>query len=147
MNIKIYIVASIIYMFIGVLFGAVISGGPLADYVETEEGHWIENIHSFVSFNGFFALMLMGFSYFLIPQMTRRKIYEHLIGTNVFGIRDKIKQFKKARKRKVTSEGTEATTELAIRIEVCDRIWPEHERIRRMEQQQLQAYKCKENHV
>ena len=32
--------------------------------------------------------------------MTRRKIYEHLIGTNVFGIRDKIKQFKKAKKRK-----------------------------------------------
>jgi len=32
--------------------------------------------------------------------MARRKIYEHLIGTNVFGIRDKIKQFKKARKRK-----------------------------------------------
>ena len=25
----------------------------------------------------------------------RRKIYEHLISTNVFGIRDKIKQFKK----------------------------------------------------
>ena len=32
--------------------------------------------------------------------MTRRKIYEHLIGTNAFGIRDKIKQFKKGRKRK-----------------------------------------------
>jgi len=32
--------------------------------------------------------------------MTRRKIYEHLIGTNVFGIRDKIKQFKKQRKKK-----------------------------------------------
>jgi len=32
--------------------------------------------------------------------MTRRKIYEHLIGTNVFGIRDKIKQLKKARKRR-----------------------------------------------
>ena len=30
----------------------------------------------------------------------RRKIYEHLIGTNVFGIRDKIKKLKKARKRK-----------------------------------------------
>ena len=27
--------------------------------------------------------------------MTRRKIYEHLIGTNVFGIRDKIKKFVK----------------------------------------------------
>ena len=33
-------------------------------------------------------------------QMTRRKIYEHLIGTNVFGIRDKIKAFKKPKKRK-----------------------------------------------
>jgi hypothetical protein len=32
--------------------------------------------------------------------MTRRKIYEHLIDTNVFGIQDKIKQFKKPRKRK-----------------------------------------------
>jgi len=32
--------------------------------------------------------------------MTRRKIYEHLIGTNVFGIRDKIKQFKKARRKR-----------------------------------------------
>jgi len=30
----------------------------------------------------------------------RRKLYEHLISTNVFGIRDKIKQFKKQRKRK-----------------------------------------------
>ena len=29
-----------------------------------------------------------------------RKLYEHLIYTNVFGIRDKIKQFKKQRKRK-----------------------------------------------
>ena len=27
--------------------------------------------------------------------MTRRKIYEHLIGTNVFGIKDKIKKFVK----------------------------------------------------
>ena len=32
--------------------------------------------------------------------MTRRKIYEHLIGSNVFGSRDKIKQLKKARKRR-----------------------------------------------
>ena len=32
--------------------------------------------------------------------MTRRKIYEHLIGTNVFGIRDKIKKFKKPRKKR-----------------------------------------------
>ena len=30
----------------------------------------------------------------------RRKLYEHLIYTNVFSIRDKIKQFKKQRKRK-----------------------------------------------
>tara|TARA_B100001113_G_C21057598_1_gene599676 strand:+ start:392 stop:499 length:108 start_codon:yes stop_codon:yes gene_type:complete len=30
----------------------------------------------------------------------RKKIYEHLISTNVFGIRDKIKQLKKTRKRK-----------------------------------------------
>jgi hypothetical protein len=30
----------------------------------------------------------------------RKKIYEHLISTNVFGIRDKIKQFKKARKKR-----------------------------------------------
>tara|TARA_B100000614_G_scaffold204042_1_gene185705 strand:+ start:725 stop:832 length:108 start_codon:yes stop_codon:yes gene_type:complete len=30
----------------------------------------------------------------------RKKLYEHLISTNVFGIRDKIKQFKKARKKK-----------------------------------------------
>ena len=30
----------------------------------------------------------------------RKKLYEHLISTNVFGIRDKIKQFKKERKRK-----------------------------------------------
>ena len=30
----------------------------------------------------------------------RKKLYEHLVSTNVFGIRDKIKQFKKARKRK-----------------------------------------------
>ncbi len=30
----------------------------------------------------------------------RKKIYEHLIGTNVFGIRDKIKKLKKGRKRK-----------------------------------------------
>ena len=32
--------------------------------------------------------------------MTRKKIYEHLIGTNAFGIRDKIKQLKKVRKRR-----------------------------------------------
>ena len=32
--------------------------------------------------------------------MTRKQIYEHLIGTNVFGIRDKIKKLKKVRKRK-----------------------------------------------
>jgi len=30
----------------------------------------------------------------------RRKLYEHLINTNIFGIRDKIKQFKKVKKRK-----------------------------------------------
>ncbi len=30
----------------------------------------------------------------------RKKIYEHLISTNVFGIRDKIKQFKKSRKNR-----------------------------------------------
>jgi hypothetical protein len=30
----------------------------------------------------------------------RKKLYEHLISTNVFGIRDKIKQFKKARNKK-----------------------------------------------
>jgi len=30
----------------------------------------------------------------------RRKLYEHLVSTNVFGIRDKIKQFKKARKKR-----------------------------------------------
>ena len=30
----------------------------------------------------------------------RRKLYEHLVSTNVFGIRDKIKQLKKARKKK-----------------------------------------------
>ena len=30
----------------------------------------------------------------------RRKLYEHLIYTNIFGIRDKIKQFKKQRKKK-----------------------------------------------
>ena len=27
--------------------------------------------------------------------MTRKQIYEHLIGTNVFGIRDRIKKFVK----------------------------------------------------
>ena len=32
--------------------------------------------------------------------MARRKIYEHLIGTNVFGIRDKIKKLKKRRATK-----------------------------------------------
>jgi len=30
----------------------------------------------------------------------RRKLYEHLINTNVFGIRDRIKQFKKARRKR-----------------------------------------------
>jgi len=30
----------------------------------------------------------------------RKKLYEHLISTNVFGIRDKIKQFKKAKNNK-----------------------------------------------
>jgi len=30
----------------------------------------------------------------------RKKLYEHLISTNVFGVRDKIKQFKKTRKKK-----------------------------------------------
>lgn len=30
----------------------------------------------------------------------RKKLYEHLISTNVFGIKDKIKQFKKVRKKK-----------------------------------------------
>jgi|MDTG01.3.fsa_nt_gb hypothetical protein len=32
--------------------------------------------------------------------MTRRKLYEHLMSTNIFSIKDKIKQFKKAKKRK-----------------------------------------------
>jgi hypothetical protein len=32
--------------------------------------------------------------------MTRKQIYEHLIGTNVFGIRDKIKKLKKSRKKR-----------------------------------------------
>lgn len=30
----------------------------------------------------------------------RKKLYEHLISTNVFGIRDKIKQLKKSRKKR-----------------------------------------------
>tara|TARA_Y100000114_G_scaffold132136_1_gene130726 strand:+ start:1013 stop:1120 length:108 start_codon:yes stop_codon:yes gene_type:complete len=30
----------------------------------------------------------------------RRKLYEHLFSTNVFGIRDKIKQLKKGRKKR-----------------------------------------------
>tara|TARA_R100001480_G_scaffold151770_1_gene153333 strand:+ start:494 stop:601 length:108 start_codon:yes stop_codon:yes gene_type:complete len=30
----------------------------------------------------------------------RKKLYEHLISTNVFGIRDKIKQFKKAKRKR-----------------------------------------------
>ncbi len=30
----------------------------------------------------------------------RRKLYEHLFSTNIFGIRDKIKQFKKGRKKR-----------------------------------------------
>jgi len=30
----------------------------------------------------------------------RRKLYEHLISTNVFGIKDKIKQLKKGRKKR-----------------------------------------------
>jgi hypothetical protein len=30
----------------------------------------------------------------------RKKLYEHLISTNVFGIRDKIKQLKKTRKKR-----------------------------------------------
>ena len=32
--------------------------------------------------------------------MTRKQIYEHLIGTNVFSIRDKIKKLKKGRKKR-----------------------------------------------
>ena len=32
--------------------------------------------------------------------MTRKQIYEHLVGTNVFGIRDKIKKLKKGRKKR-----------------------------------------------
>jgi len=30
----------------------------------------------------------------------RKKLYEHLISTNVFGIRDKIKQFKKGKRKR-----------------------------------------------
>jgi len=30
----------------------------------------------------------------------RKRIYEHLISTNVFGIRDKIKQLKKGKKKR-----------------------------------------------
>ena len=30
----------------------------------------------------------------------RRKLYEHLFSTNIFGIRDKIKKLKKGRKKK-----------------------------------------------
>ncbi len=30
----------------------------------------------------------------------RKKLYEHLVSTNVFGIRDKIKQLKKCRKKR-----------------------------------------------
>ena len=30
----------------------------------------------------------------------RKKLYEHLASTNVFGIRDKIKQLKKGRKKR-----------------------------------------------
>ena len=30
----------------------------------------------------------------------RKKLYEHLVSTNVFGIRDKIKQLKKSRKKR-----------------------------------------------
>ena len=32
--------------------------------------------------------------------MTRKQIYEHLTGTKFFGIRDKIKKFKKGRKKR-----------------------------------------------
>ena len=30
----------------------------------------------------------------------RRKLYEHLFSTNIFGIRDKIKKLKKGRKKR-----------------------------------------------
>ena len=30
----------------------------------------------------------------------RKKLYEHLVSTNVFGIRDKIKKLKKGRKKR-----------------------------------------------
>jgi hypothetical protein len=30
----------------------------------------------------------------------RKKLYEHLVSTNIFGIRDKIKQLKKGRKKR-----------------------------------------------
>ncbi len=68
--IQLFFSAGIVYMFLGVLLGGLISSGPLATYAETEAGHWIEAEHAFINFIGFFSFLLMGIVYHVLPSLS-----------------------------------------------------------------------------
>ena len=77
--IKSFIIAGIIYMIIGVLLGGFMSGGSLAEYIETDEGHWVEVIHIFIDNIGFLSFIIMGLVYFVVPQISKKEIYSKKI--------------------------------------------------------------------
>ena len=85
-TIKSFIIAGIIYMFLGVLFGGLISGGPVADYAQTEAGHWLEAEHALINFIGFLSLILMGLTYQVVPSICEKQIYSKKLGNLNFVI-------------------------------------------------------------
>ena len=73
--ITLFIIFSIFYMFIGVILGGLISGGPIAKYAETEEGHWLEAEHAFVNYIGFFSFSIMGLVYYFFPLLRNKSLF------------------------------------------------------------------------
>ena len=73
--IKSFFIAGIIYMFVGVLIGGMISGGKIGDYAKTDDGHWLEAEHVFINNIGFLSFILMGAVYYIVPLISRRDIY------------------------------------------------------------------------
>ncbi len=62
-------------MFIGVLIGGMISGGKLSLYSHTEEGHWLEAEHAFITNVGFVSFILFGLLYYVVPLISNRELY------------------------------------------------------------------------
>ncbi len=73
--VKSFIISGMIYMFIGVLLGGVLSSENIGEYAKTDKGHWLEAEHTFINFIGFISFTLMGILLYLIPNISGKKLY------------------------------------------------------------------------